>query len=294
MGSRFSEQPCKVYLDQSVFKLKAVALNYLSVFTQIVSCGWGGTNVQSESVSIPGNAGGSWCRLVVNCHVWKSVFYKRVQRGAVNLGRVMHLTDVEGSYERERGKGEEEESARVNGWEGGGRAVSGGIDGQPGGDRKSRATTQNSCVYRQSDVKCERHWEDVLRATHHESKVVKAIEQELALVLRQPHVLQPLSHRLVQGFTTGPICREREALQQWKAVQPVAAALRGRHMALPHHPRPAEAEPSAAAPGSVGGRQGPGREWGAPTVQVGARAKLKHRRRIGSAAGPAQTLQGTE
>lgn len=92
--------------------------------------------------------------------------------------------------------------------------------------------------------------------THHEPQVVEAVEQELALVLRQPHVLQPLSDRLVQGFTAGPICREREALQQGEAVQPVAAALGGRHMALPHHPRPAEAEPSAAAPGRGGGGEG--------------------------------------
>lgn len=46
----------------------------------------------------------------------------------------------------------------------------------------------------------------MLQVTHHESEVVKAIEQELALILRQPNMLQPLSHRLVQGFTTGPIC----------------------------------------------------------------------------------------
>lgn len=79
-------------------------------------------------------------------------------------------------------------------------------------------------------------------------------------------MLQPLSHRLVQGFAAGPICREREALQQGEAVQPVAAALRGRDMTLPHHPRPAQ--PSAGAPTGQR-RQGPG--WGraAPTEQEG-------------------------
>ncbi|KAI4827343.1 hypothetical protein KUCAC02_030745, partial [Chaenocephalus aceratus] len=82
--------------------------------------------------------------------------------------------------------------------------------------------------------------------------VVKAIEQELALVLRQPHVLQPLSDRLVQALPQAPSAERGKRFSREKPFRRVAAALRGRHMALPHHPRPAEAEPSAAAPGGVG------------------------------------------
>lgn len=105
-----------------------------------------------------------------------------------------------------------------------------------------------------------------VRLTHHVVQVVKAIEQQLALVLRQPHVFQPVSHWLVQQPPSRPTCRQREALEQGEAFEPVAAALRRRHMALPHHPGPAE--PSAPAP------RGQGRQLGGSTT-VGMR-QLPH------------------
>lgn len=100
-----------------------------------------------------------------------------------------------------------------------------------------------------------------VRLTHHVVQVVKAIEQQLALVLRQPHVFQPVSHWLVQQPPSRPTCRQREALEQGEAFEPVAAALRRRHMALPHHPGPAE--PSAPAP------RGQGRQRDGGTTRAG-------------------------
>lgn len=82
--------------------------------------------------------------------------------------------------------------------------------------------------------------------THHEAQVVKSIQQQFALVLWEAHVLQPLSHRLLQQPVCST-CRQGKALQQGETFQSVALALWGRDVALPHHPQPAE--PSAAATG---------------------------------------------
>lgn len=62
-------------------------------------------------------------------------------------------------------------------------------------------------------------------------------------------MLQPVSHGLVQQSACST-CWQGKALQEWETFQPVAAALRGRDVALPHHSRPAE--PSAPAAGTWG------------------------------------------
>ena len=256
-----------------------------------------GTVDERAGLGMLGKLMGFGCHL--SCHWWQPMFFKGIQWGAINLSRVMHRTEVTRSYEGGwTGGGGKTKGSRVSVTQGG----RGGLGG--GGGLDEVRDEQSGDIKRQMQRRGQgqrREWcrvdptrvDDVPQVTHHESQVVKAIDQELALVLRQPHVLQPLSHRLVQGSTAGPICREREALQQWEAVQPVAAALRGRHMALPHHPRPAEAEPSAAAPGGVGGRQGPGRGWGGSHGTGGGPAKLKHGRKDWEVLrGPAQALLG--
>lgn len=60
-------------------------------------------------------------------------------------------------------------------------------------------------------------------------------------------------------------------------------------MALPHHPRPAEAKPSAAAPGKVGGRQSSRPGVRGSQSKDGGPANKKER---GGAAGPGQALKG--
>lgn len=75
-------------------------------------------------------------------------------------------------------------------------------------------------------------------------EVIKAVQQQFALVLRQPHVLQPVPHGLVQQPACST-CWQWKALQQRETFQPVAAALWGRDVALPHNSWPAE--PSAQA-----------------------------------------------
>jgi len=84
---------------------------------------------------------------------------------------------------------------------------------------------------------------------HHVVQVVEPVQEQLALVLRQPHVIQPVAHGLVQQ-PARRTCRQGKALQQGETLQAVAAALRGRDAAPPHHPRPAE--PSAPATGGRG------------------------------------------
>lgn len=60
--------------------------------------------------------------------------------------------------------------------------------------------------------------------THHEAQVVKSIQQQFALVLWEAHVLQPLSHRLLQQPVRST-CRQGKALQQGETFQSVALAL---------------------------------------------------------------------
>lgn len=60
--------------------------------------------------------------------------------------------------------------------------------------------------------------------THHVVQVIEAVQEQLALVLRQSHVLQPVAHGLLQQPARSA-CREGEALQQGETFQAVAAAL---------------------------------------------------------------------
>lgn len=50
-------------------------------------------------------------------------------------------------------------------------------------------------------------------------------------------MLQPITNRLFKK-PPGSTCGQRKALEQRETVETVASALRGRDVALPHHPRP--------------------------------------------------------
>lgn len=97
-----------------------------------------------------------------------------------------------------------------------------------------------------------------LSVTHHEAQVIEAVEHQFALVLREAHVFQPLPHRLLQhAAPRRRICRQRMTLEQRETIEPIAAALGGRDVALPHHLGPAELRTAATT-----ARQCPGLQRG--------------------------------
>lgn len=70
--------------------------------------------------------------------------------------------------------------------------------------------------------------------THHELDVVESIGQQVVLVLDQADGVEPLTHGLQRAAGTYERV-EGQTLEQGVAVHAVAAAVRLRQLALPHH-----------------------------------------------------------
>lgn len=70
--------------------------------------------------------------------------------------------------------------------------------------------------------------------THHKLNVVEAVRQQVVFILHETDVVQPLSHGL-DGAAGAYQGVQREAFEKWVAIHPVAATVRLRELALPHH-----------------------------------------------------------
>ncbi len=70
--------------------------------------------------------------------------------------------------------------------------------------------------------------------THHKLNVVEAVRQQVVFVLHETDVVQPLSHGL-DGAAGAYQGVQREAFEKWVTIHPVAATVRLRELALPHH-----------------------------------------------------------
>lgn len=309
---RFGEQPCKVYLKQTTIKLQK---NKLRIVCPVLSTQSSSPVTVNQKIqyrgedmalqlyskwdSMIGNAGkklmGFSCNL--SCHWWQPIFFKGIQCGAINLSRVMHCTEVKRSYEWERGGGRK----RVQGWV---------VKRKDEGGRvellrdKQRVREQSGDIKRQmqlgwhrewqSDAKWNRplrwrasgdspwiagrqnHWAGTCSRTAAAPRAPATLPPAGPGLYHRPHLPREGSASAGKSRSAGSSGTQRTT----HGIATSSSASRGR----------AECSSTRRGGGETGSRPGVRGSQG----KGGGPANSKHGRRVGSAAGPAQALQGTD